>query len=1102
MKKIITLLSICLLSVFSLKAQVEIVSSGSQSSYTLTVPGAFQLRAGIQVTFKAHLDCFAGVSINVNGTGAVQIRKQGNSTALAANDILSNQVVTIVYDGAFWQMISAVGNGTTTNAADRYLSNLLSPTAANQDLSPGLANSFNLGSTTHNWQDFYLGGRLYLDNDTWLDNGANSTFIGTRINPAITSGLYNVGVGVFAGTAITTGNRNVLLGDGAGQYITTSSDNTMLGNLAGGLISNPGSQNTYVGSYAGYLANNSGSNNTFLGYMTGSSNTTGNNNTLIGHGANVGSGALTNATAIGYNAVVNTSNSLVLGGTGASIVNVGIGTSSPLQRLHVEGNMHLAFAFMPGGNAGTSGQILTSQGPGNPPLWQNAASQGLVSGTGAATRVAFWNGTNSLSSNANLYWDNTNSRLGIGTANPTVALHIYGTDNTSFPTSNGGSPQTGLRLHNHDLTNNNYSSIAFSAFLSNSSIAEMSKIVGINVNHTSGTQRGDLVFMTNDAGISEKMRITGPGNVGIGTGGGGSSSRLHVHATSGSGNFRLTSASTGLLDTDGFTISNDGTTNLFMSQLENADWYFSTNSLTTMTIKPTGRVGVGEINPSNKFEVLSNDVAVRYAGQFMNRATNGPGNILGAVFGASDGVNAAGTTKYGGLFQSANGGGTNYGVWGEAIGGTGTNIAGYFNATGASSVNWAGYFASGNIYVTNRIRIGSSTSIPAEIIHVSTTDSDIDLETYSTTESSSLHIKRARGTVSSPSLSVSGDYYGGIGFQGWNGSSFQEGARIQAVFDGTPSATSMPGRIEFWTTPNGSNTAVKRMEINNAGNVGVGSTALTTTDLYVTRSASNFGSNNSTIFANRPGISGNASSGGAGWATGSVDASIKGNSSWGNNYTAGVAGYNYLGDYTGVQVASVIGLNLSLTSIFGALAYRDNNIDYAGYFSGNVRVTGNHQIIGNLSKGSGTFMIDHPLDPQNKYLYHSFVESPDMMNIYNGNIITNASGIAEVTLPNYFEALNMEFRYQLTVIGDFAQAIILEKVNGNKFKIKTDKPNVEVSWQVTGVRKDPYANNNRVIPEVEKEPEYKGKYLHPEAYGVSPERGIGYQKNELVPKEK
>jgi len=159
-------------------------------------------------------------------------------------------------------------------------------------------------------------------------------------------------------------------------------------------------------------------------------------------------------------------------------------------------------------------------------------------------------------------------------------------------------------------------------------------------------------------------------------------------------------------------------------------------------------------------------------------------------------------------------------------------------------------------------------------------------------------------------------------------------------------------------------------------------------------------------------------------------------------------------------------------------------VNYAGYFAGNVNVTGT------LSKGGGSFRIDHPLDPENKYLQHSFVESPDMMNVYNGNVVTDANGYATVTLPEYFEILNKDFRYQLTVIGEFAQAIVAEKVTGNWFTIRTDIPNMEVSWQVTGIRKDKWAEANRIQVELDKPDNEKGLYLHHEEYNMPIEKSV------------
>jgi hypothetical protein len=158
--------------------------------------------------------------------------------------------------------------------------------------------------------------------------------------------------------------------------------------------------------------------------------------------------------------------------------------------------------------------------------------------------------------------------------------------------------------------------------------------------------------------------------------------------------------------------------------------------------------------------------------------------------------------------------------------------------------------------------------------------------------------------------------------------------------------------------------------------------------------------------------------------------------------------------------------------------------------NGSVTVNGNLTVTGSVSKGSGSFKIDHPLDPANKYLSHSFVESPDMMNIYNGNVVTDDKGEAEVVLPDYLEALNRDFRYQLTVIGQFAQAIVGTKIKNHRFTIRTDKPGVEVSWQVTGIRQDAYANAHRIPVEEDKPAVERGYYLHPELYGAPKEKGI------------
>jgi hypothetical protein len=218
------------------------------------------------------------------------------------------------------------------------------------------------------------------------------------------------------------------------------------------------------------------------------------------------------------------------------------------------------------------------------------------------------------------------------------------------------------------------------------------------------------------------------------------------------------------------------------------------------------------------------------------------------------------------------------------------------------------------------------------------------------------------------------------------------------------------------------------------------------------------------------GVSGHSSSNNGVYGTSTSGIGVRGDSSSNN----GVEGY----------------------STSGPGVYGSSGSSWAGYFQGNVHVTGTC-----CSAGAGSFEIDDPLDPANKYLYHSAVESPDMMDIYNGNITTDANGEAVVSMPPYFEALNRDFRYQLTVMGQFAQAIVLEKMKDNHFVIKTDKPNVEVSWQVTGIRQDGYANAHRTPVEIDKPAGEKGKYLYPTELGQPASLGVNYDQQQKMLKE-
>jgi len=162
---------------------------------------------------------------------------------------------------------------------------------------------------------------------------------------------------------------------------------------------------------------------------------------------------------------------------------------------------------------------------------------------------------------------------------------------------------------------------------------------------------------------------------------------------------------------------------------------------------------------------------------------------------------------------------------------------------------------------------------------------------------------------------------------------------------------------------------------------------------------------------------------------------------------------------------------------------------YAGYFDGDIDVLGT--VFGDVKD----FKIDHPQDPANKYLLHTSVESSEMMDIYTGNVVTDELGLATITLPSWFESLNTDFRYQLTIVGRKAQAWISQEVQNGQFKISTDATNVKVSWQITAVRQDAYAKAHPLVVEQDKPAREKGFYEHPELYGQPQEKATSWARN-------
>lgn len=592
MKRFLATTLLLLTIVINSKAQVENISSGTGSAYTLNVPGIFSLRNGIEVTFKAHANNVAAPSINVSGSGPIAILKNGGTTALDASDIKAGQIVTLAYDGSKWQMMNPIAT----------------PPAA---------------PTTY-WSP--SGSDIYNNNvGAVLVDGANF------------DGAYKVSFGKNASSVekvLSLTNQNNFVGGGTSLGFRSNFGGTMWDQA---LISG----------------------------ITGASSASG----------DLAFSVMNNRTASTIIEVMR-----IQGSSGY----IGIGTASPSAKLHLEGSLRLNNLS---GTAPAIGSVLTS-----------IDAQGNTEWAPPALTTTYWN-----PSGSDIY-NNNGGNVGIGNGGNPIFNKLLLQGNVGTSTNTG----VFMDIHNTNGVSNAMSGIRFKV----NGLTGTDERFQAAIWHRWNTDY-ELAFavrdnnaVTNVSTSDIKMVVKNTGTVGIGTTT-PSSSLLHVHATSGSGNLRLTSASTGATASDGFSISNDGTTNLFMTQHENADWYFSTNGGTTaMTIAPSGKVGIGTISPSAQLEVQNSTAsATEKIGVF--------GTVTGTGGGANVGVRgyATGSTlsNYGVNANAYGNSGTKYGVYSAATG-TGTNYAGYFSASGGTT-NYAIVVPSGG----GNVGIGTSPSFPLDV---------------------------------------------------------------------------------------------------------------------------------------------------------------------------------------------------------------------------------------------------------------------------------------------------------------------------------------------------------------------------------------------------
>jgi hypothetical protein len=427
---------------------------------------------------------------------------------------------------------------------------------------------------------------------------------------------------------------------------------------------------------------------------------------------------------------------------------------------------------------------------------------------------------------------------------------------------------------------------------------------------------------------------------------------------------------------------------------------------------------------------------------------NHHGQLWAGASGTGLTVESAAGTGNGILGRAGMGGGYGRGVIGEVVSTTGAGVYGHATATTGSAVGVLGL--SDSTYGTGVYGEGTELGVRGQ----------------SATTFGSGVFGWATNTTGATS-----------GVQGWSESSFGSGvlgtARAstgdaRGVTGHTLSAHGI-GVYGLASAGTGVNTGVYGTSHSSIGQGVIGFTSATVGTTRGVYGAS-FSPNGRGVEGHAGGSTG-ASFGVYGSAQSSAGMGVYGEAEAATGSTVGLHGVSHSS-----QGRGVLGVTTATSGpTVGVYGLNSSSAGYAGFFNGRVHVAGT------LSKAAGSFRIDHPLDPERKYLYHSFVESPDMKNVYDGVVTTDADGFATVTMPEWFEALNRDFRYQLTVIGkgEWAHARVFREVEANTFVVQTDRPRIAVSWQVTGIRRDSYAEKHRIPVEEDKPLDEQGHPLEP-----------------------
>jgi hypothetical protein len=753
--------------------------------------------------------------------------------------------------------------------------------------------------------------------------------------------------------------------------------------------------------------------------------------------------------------------------------NVGVGTTSPSAPLQIGPDFTLSGAWPTMGfnlyyNGGwkyatTNSGSIVQQDYANNGLSIAVAAAGTAGAAASATSALFVADT---------------GNVGLGTTAPAQKLDVAGNIHAS-----GNVAATGT------ISGSNLSATGTATFTGAPSGTGVSN-GALYVNPASATA-GQTLFGVAVGGV-QKMLVDAGGN--LSTAGALAGTSLALPATTSSTNGVITLGGTRFVHNYGSgntflgkaagNFSATGTLNTAVG--ENALQWLSSGAMNTAT-------GLGAL-------LFDNTGSSNAAFGFQALNQNGAGNTNVAVGAMSLWNNAGGSSNVSvgaNSMYSNQSGAQNVAVGASALS---ANVSGSWNTA-------IGHSALGA--TTGTSAAGRNTAVGAASLSFNTTGAEnvaLGMNALYGNTTGSDNIGVGSGAGSNATTGNWNIFIGNTGQAGDNSTIRigQSGVQTQTYIAGTIHGDGSGLTGVTATLP--SNVALK-----DAANSFTAAQTITTTATALTATGGAYGVSGTSTNGNGTGVYGNGDGQGVfgvsagGWGVFGRSGGISFSGVAGSNTSSGYGVYGTSTGGTGVRgdstsAAGVYGSSTNSTGVYGygldgVFGVGHNGVHgsgngganaLAGYFEGNVSVTGT------LTKSGGSFKIDHPLDPANKYLSHSFVESPDMKNVYDGVVVLDADGQAWVSLPEWFEALNRDFRYQLTAIGSPGPNLyIAQEVSGNRFQIAGGRPGSKVSWQVTGIRHDAWANDHRIGVEEEKMPDDRERYLYPQGFGQPGENAIG-----------